>query len=91
MEKERRHIIFSGRVQDVGFRYKACCLARSLGLTGWVRNLWDGTVEMEVQGTEEKICRLITGLDQDRYIRIQHMETAWLPTAAEEQGFKERY
>ena len=50
MEKVRKHIIFSGRVQGVGFRYTACYLARPLGLTGWVKNLWDGDVEMEVQG-----------------------------------------
>ena len=49
----RRHIYFSGRVQEVGFRFTACLLARRLGLTGWVKNLWDGRVEMEVQGTED--------------------------------------
>ena len=42
----RRHIYFSGRVQEVGFRFTACLLARRLGLTGWVKNLWDGRVEM---------------------------------------------
>ena len=41
----RRHIYFSGRVQEVGFRFTACLLARRLGLTGWVKNLWDGRVE----------------------------------------------
>ena len=57
----RRHIYFSGRVQEVGFRFTACLLARRLGLTGWVKNLWDGRVEMEVQGTEDEIRRLIQG------------------------------
>ena len=51
----RRHIYFSGRVQEVGFRFTACLLARRLSLTGWVKNLWDGRVEMEVQGTEDEI------------------------------------
>ena len=50
MEKVRKHIIFSGRVQGVGFRYTACYLARPLGLTGWVKNLTDGRVEAELQG-----------------------------------------
>ena len=46
----RKHIYFSGRVQGVGFRYRSYYIAQSLGLTGWVTNLWDGRVEMEVQG-----------------------------------------
>ena len=50
----RKHIIFYGRVQGVGFRYYSVYKARALGLTGWVRNLYDGTVEMEVQGKRER-------------------------------------
>ena len=38
----RKHYWFSGRVQGVGFRYRACYIASSLGVTGWVRNNWDG-------------------------------------------------
>ncbi|MCD8169752.1 MAG: acylphosphatase, partial [Clostridiales bacterium] len=62
MNVVRKHIIFSGRVQGVGFRYTACYLASSLGLTGWVNNLWDGDVEMEVQGDEASISRLVERL-----------------------------
>ena len=51
----RKHIFFSGWVQGVGFRYRALYAARAMGLTGWVQNLWDGRVEMEVQGEPEKI------------------------------------
>lgn len=74
MKNIRKHIIFSGRVQGVGFRYTACYLARPLGLTGWVKNLWDGNVEMEVQGDPASIDRLISGLEGGRYIRIDHMD-----------------
>ena len=51
-EKEsiRKHILVSGRVQGVGFRYRTYYLAQNLGLTGWVQNLEDGRVEMELQG-----------------------------------------
>ena len=42
----RKHYWFSGRVQGVGFRYRACYIASSLGVTGWVRNNWDDRVEM---------------------------------------------
>ena len=55
----RKHMIFSGEVQGVGFRYTAYMAARELGLTGWVANLSDGRVEMEVQGTQKEILHLV--------------------------------
>jgi len=45
-----KHIIFTGRVQGVGFRFTAHRIARRHGLTGFVRNLSDGSVEMLAQG-----------------------------------------
>lgn len=57
--KIRKHIIFYGRVQGVGFRYYAVQKANQLGLTGWVKNLYDGSVEMEVEGEEPLIDQLI--------------------------------
>ena len=59
MEEIRKRIIFHGRVQGVGFRYTAKHLANSLGITGWVKNEWDGTVIMEVQGRETLINELL--------------------------------
>ncbi len=49
------HAVVLGRVQGVGFRYWALEEAQRLGLTGWVRNLRDGSVEVEAQGEEEKL------------------------------------
>lgn len=88
MKNLRQHIVFSGRVQGVGFRYTACYLAGPLGLTGWVKNLWDGNVEMEVQGDPAAIERLIGGLEGGRYIRIDHMEITECPVIPES-GFTE--
>lgn len=73
MEQMRKHIIFYGRVQGVGFRYASVHKARALGLTGYVCNLFDGTVEMEVQGDETMIDELIGFLLNHRYIRIENM------------------
>ena len=71
----RKHIFFSGQVQGVGFRYTAMYLARPLGLTGWVRNLMDGRVEMEAQGEEGDVELLLQRLAHDeRYIVITDME-----------------
>ena len=41
----RKHIYFSGDVQGVGFRFRSYYIAQSLGLTGWVENMWDGRVD----------------------------------------------
>ena len=90
MNVVRKHIIFSGRVQGVGFRYTACSLASSLGLTGWVKNLWDGDVEMEVQGDEASISRLVERLHEGRFIRIERMETEVIPVI-KESSFREIY
>lgn len=91
MKQIRRHIYFSGRVQGVGFRFTACCLAGRLGLTGWVKNLWDGRVEMEVQGTQEDILSLIHRLEEGPYIQIEKMETKEIPLETEEREFRETW
>ena len=90
MKKVRKHIICSGRVQGVGFRYTACYLARPLGLTGWVKNRWDGDVEMEVQGDPLTIGRFLKNLQQGRFIHIGHMEADDIPVI-EESSFREIY
>jgi acylphosphatase len=52
---QRTHIIVRGTVQGVGFRYSASKIARRLGLSGFVRNLPDGSVETEAQGDVDAI------------------------------------
>lgn len=87
----RKHIYFSGRVQGVGFRYQAVYYARNLGLTGWVRNLRDGRVEMEVQGPEALISQLILRLKETPYIRIEGVETKKMELEAQERGFQTKF
>lgn len=84
IEKEiRKHLIFSGRVQGVGFRYRAMNIAQMLGLTGWVKNRWDGKVEMEVQGKREEIGKMISMLYQQRFIWIEDIEEKEIPVEKE--------
>ena len=90
MSEVRKHIVFYGRVQGVGFRYTAKYLARSLELTGWVKNDWDGTVTMEVQGREQLINKLLTGLNHSRFISIEWTDTKEIPLE-EERGFDVKY
>ena len=71
----RGGMIFHGRVQGVGFRYTAKYLARSMNLTGWVKNEYDGTVVMEVQGRETLIFELMKGLNRNQFIQIDWIDT----------------
>lgn len=90
MSEVRKRIVFYGRVQGVGFRYTAKYLARSLELTGWVKNDWNGTVTMEVQGREQLINKLLTGLNHSRFISIEWMDTKEIPLE-EERSFDVKY
>ncbi len=84
-----RRYVFKGRVQGVGFRYTAKYLARSLGLTGWVQNEWDGTVTMEVQGREPMINKLLTGINNNSFIEIDWIDWEGIPLEREA-GFESR-
>ncbi len=85
MADVRKHFVFYGRVQGVGFRYTAKYMARSLDLTGWVRNEYDGTVTMEVQGRETLINKLLMGLNNNRFITIDWIDTKEIPLEEEKQ------
>ena len=85
----RKHYWFSGRVQGVGFRYRACYIASSLGVTGWVRNNWDDRVEMEAQGTREELARMVEMLYRQSFIGIEGIEDKIIPVEVES-GFYAR-
>ena len=87
MNMIRRHLVFRGWVQGVGFRYRACQAARMYGATGWVKNEYNGSVSMEIQGTEEQIDQVILALERGSYIRIENLETRTIPVIADERGF----
>jgi acylphosphatase len=71
MDQIAKHIIFSGQVQGVGFRFTAFNMANRHQLTGFVRNLPDGTVEMLIQGTSGAIDDCIRDIKEyfSGYIR----------------------
>lgn len=54
MRMTARQVLFSGRVQGVGFRYTAKQIAAGFEVTGWIRNLDDGRVEMQVMATDDQ-------------------------------------
>ena len=75
--KVRKHIYFYGRVQG------------QLGLAGWVRNRYDGSVEMEVEGAETDIDQMILFLQNRTYIWIEDMRVKSMSLEGE-YGFYER-
>ena len=79
----RAHIHFCGTVQGVGFRYTTLSFAKALSLTGWVKNLSDGSVQAVVEGPRERIEELLSKLKEQfgRYIRDQRIE--WVESKGE--------
>ena len=89
MEKKiRKHYRFTGAVQGVGFRFTAYHIATQLGITGWVYNEWDGSVIMEAQSTPELLSRLVSMIDQGRFIRIEGIEEEEIPLISHELSFE---
>ncbi len=62
MALERRRVLYDGRVQGVGFRFTAARLAPRFGVSGWVRNLPDGRVELEAQGEPGQVRDLLDAI-----------------------------
>ena len=89
MEKIRNQYSFTGHVQGVGFRYSAQYLAQGIGVTGWVKNEWDGTVVMEAQGTREQLDLLVQKLRTRNFIRLDYAAELEIPLV-EELGFHVR-
>lgn len=83
----RQEIHVTGAVQGVGFRYRAKYAANGCGVTGWVKNEWDGSVLMEVQGTGAQIHEMLKVINTSPYIQIDHLEYHKLPVEEDSRGF----
>ena len=88
----RKSVTVSGKVQGVGFRYFVRQEARALGVTGWVMNLKDGTVTMEVQSTPEIIEKLIARLQKGNgYSKVVQIKSYDLDIIKGENKFGIKY
>jgi len=91
-ELERLRAIVYGRVQGVGFRYFTQREASALGLTGYVRNRWDGTVEVVAEGPRQALERLVARLrigPRSAYVRDVSLE--WGEATGEFRYFNVRF
>ncbi|MCR5467421.1 MAG: acylphosphatase [Lachnospiraceae bacterium] len=91
MEIKRYKLQFYGSVQGVGFRYTANHAANMYGLTGYVKNEYDGSVSCEVQGDSDSIEAFIKTLNNGRYIDISHVDKTVIPVIEDERSFDIRY
>ena len=86
----RKHIIFYGYVQGVGFRWRARNAANLHGCTGWCKNEWDGSVSMEIQCTEDAIDKVILAIEKGTYVKIEDMTVKTIPLLEDEYSFRTR-
>ena len=87
MSTVRKLIKFYGRVQGVGFRYRAEKSASLYDIYGWIKNNDNGSVEMEVQGKEENIDKMIDLIKKGNFIEVNAMEEKKIPLKNDEYGF----
>jgi acylphosphatase len=85
-----KRVIFEGRVQGVGFRYTVKDLSRGFDVCGWVKNLPDGSVELQVMGEPDEVAAFIREIAEEspvaRLIRNHHSET--IPPLKNVTGFR---
>lgn len=88
----RVRLRFTGRVQGVGFRYFAQMNAAQFYVTGWVKNMYDGSVTAEAQGTKKQIEDFIESMKHGhRFMRIDHVTAEECPLCEGEKDFKVKY
>jgi acylphosphatase len=90
--KTRLHAVVHGRVQGVSFRYYTQRRATALGLTGYVRNLWDETVEVVAEGQRSDLEELLAFLRVGpRAAFVTKVEIRWAVPSHEFKRFEVRY
>jgi len=83
------HIFYSGRVQGVGFRYTVKVLAQGFELTGIVRNLADGRVELVAEGSREEMKAFKSAIQESELGSfIRNEEVHWATAKNEYRGFE---
>jgi acylphosphatase len=84
-----KEVIFTGRVQGVGFRYVTKQLARGFDVIGWIRNLTDGTVALQIMGEGEEIDDFINEIVEESELasHIREFSASEIPPLENCRGF----
>jgi acylphosphatase len=85
-----KHVRYSGRVQGVGFRYTAQQLAEQFPVSGYVRNLPDGDVEVVAEGSPEDVAAFLTAIARQMTSYIEESVSEDQPCGGY-RGFRIRY
>lgn len=80
---KRVHAYYSGQVQGVGFRYTARSIANNLGLKGWVKNTYDGGVELVLEGDEATLSQALARIKQGMNHTSFKESVSWEPETGE--------
>lgn len=91
MPMKRLHVNFSGHVHGVGFRYTTVSLASSLGITGWVKNLSDGSVEIVAEAPQDLLSDLLSRLEREFGGYIKEKKISWESATGEFKEFGIRF
>lgn len=88
MGSVRAHVIVTGDVQGVFYRHTAAKRARAKGLTGWIRNLPDGRVEVVVEGEEQAVRDFVEWCRSGPpHASVEDIEVSWGPPKTDSSGF----
>ena len=88
----RYSILVDGRVQGVGFRFFTQLTATNLNLTGWCKNLYDGKVQIEIQGSEDTLNKFISLLKKgNNFSRIDEIIVDKIPIIETEKKYSVKY
>jgi len=89
MSRQRLHVLYSGSVQGVGFRYTVRQVAQGFEVSGLVRNLLDGRVELVAEGEREELEAFRTAIrDSGLDAHIRDEAVTWLPPQGNLRGFQ---
>ncbi|MFO0867903.1 MAG: acylphosphatase [Pirellulales bacterium] len=84
---ERVEVRYSGHVQGVGFRARTADIARNFAVSGFVRNLFDGRVELVAEGEPTEVRRFLAAIDEAQQGFIRSAQANWYPATQEFPGF----
>jgi acylphosphatase len=88
---QRRRVVYCGRVQGVGFRYTAARLASRFQVSGYVRNMPDGRVELVVEGLPNELDRFLKAVAEAMSRYIESIQTTTAAARGEFGDFHIRY
>ena len=87
----RARVKYAGYVQGIGFRYTAVMISRNFSITGYVRNLRDGTVKLSAEGERSQVDAFLAHIRSDMKRHLSDETIEWVEPTGQYDGFQIRY